>query len=291
VGTFARAEVTPTDTLTIVGSVRGDRWALDPNTSAPSRDATQLSPKAGVSWRASSTVVVHALATHAFRAPTLNELFRNFRVGNTVTNANADLRPETLTGVEGGAAVTFGSSAELRITGFWNHLDDAVTNLTISSTPVLITRMRANAGTIRAAGADIQTEWQVARAIRASVGLEFVDSVYAASQEPGLTGNRVPQVPRVQGSAGVRIDAPASIVATAQVRVISSQYDDDRNQFLLGSATIVDLLATRPMGHGVQLFGAIENLFNDEYDVALTPTRNIGLPRTARIGVRAYLGR
>lgn len=37
-----------------------------------------------------------------FRAPTLNELYRNFRVGNAVTQANAGLRPETLFGAEAG---------------------------------------------------------------------------------------------------------------------------------------------------------------------------------------------
>ena len=38
----------------------------------------------------------------SFRAPTLNELYREFRVGNTDTLANPDLRSETLTGGEAG---------------------------------------------------------------------------------------------------------------------------------------------------------------------------------------------
>ena len=39
----------------------------------------------------------------AHRTPTLNELHRGFRAGNVVTNPNPLLKPETLTGVEGGA--------------------------------------------------------------------------------------------------------------------------------------------------------------------------------------------
>ena len=39
-----------------------------------------------------------------FRVPTLNELYRPFRVGNDVTQANAALRPEKLYGAELGYA-------------------------------------------------------------------------------------------------------------------------------------------------------------------------------------------
>ena len=37
---------------------------------------------------------------------------------------------------------------------------------------------------------------------------------------------------------------------------------------------------------GLELFGAVENLLDDEQDVGRTPLRTIGLPRTARAGVR-----
>jgi vitamin B12 transporter len=36
-----------------------------------------------------------------YRFPTINELYRDFRVGNALTQANADLQPEESLGVEG----------------------------------------------------------------------------------------------------------------------------------------------------------------------------------------------
>jgi outer membrane cobalamin receptor len=288
-GGFGRAEVAVSDRFTVDGSLGIDRWSSDPNTAALTpRSAVAVDPKIGAKWRASEHIALHAVATRAFRAPTLNELFRNFRVGNTVTTANDKLAPEVLTGVESGVTITRGA-ASLRVIGFLNHLTDAVTNVTIAQTPTLITRQRRNAGIIRAAGAEVEGEWQIVPAVRATVGLELVDSVFAESQEPGLTGNRVPQVPRAQGSAGLRFTAPAGLLATMQFRFNSAQFDDDRNQFLLGRATVLDALASKALGHGVQLFGAIENVFNSEYDVGRTPTRTVGLPRTWRAGIRAYL--
>ena len=51
------------------------------------------------------------LATRAFRAPTLNELFRDFRAGGTLTNANDQLQPERLTAAEAGVSLSLGKSA------------------------------------------------------------------------------------------------------------------------------------------------------------------------------------
>ena len=53
-----------------------------------------LSPSAGVA-AGKKRVRVRASVYRAFRAPTLNELYREFRVGNTDTLANPNLRPET----------------------------------------------------------------------------------------------------------------------------------------------------------------------------------------------------
>ena len=58
----------------------------------------------------------------AFRAPTLNELYRQFRVQNIVTLANPSLGPERLTGGEIGLDYTILVDWLLTLTGFWNAL-------------------------------------------------------------------------------------------------------------------------------------------------------------------------
>jgi len=289
VGGFGRLAFAIDDRLTLDGSVNVDRWSADPNQSTNrALDKVAFNPKVGATWRMNDDMNVFGAVTQAFRAPTLNELYRNFRVGGTLTLANSALQPEVLTGVEGGAAFTKHGS-ELRIVAFFNNLSDAVTNLTRVTTPSLITRQRGNAGTIHAAGVELEGEWQVAPGVRAFAGVELVSSTFADSQEPGLAGNRVPQVARVQGNGGLRITAPAGVSALLLIRGTSSQFDDDRNQFLLRSAGIVDLSASKAFHGGVELFGAVENLFNDQYDVGRTPLLTIGLPRTVRIGLRYYL--
>jgi hypothetical protein len=38
--------------------------------------------------------------------------------------------------------------------------------------------------------------------------------------------------------------------------------------------------------HGIEIFGAAENMFNERYDTALTPVPALGPPILARVGVR-----
>ena len=65
-----------------------------------------MSPRLGLVLRASPALSLTGSAYGGFRAPTLNELYRSFRVGDTLTLANAELEPERLWGGEAGVLAT-----------------------------------------------------------------------------------------------------------------------------------------------------------------------------------------
>ena len=69
----------------------------------PDRGERAASPRVALRVRASDRLSLSASAYRGFRAPTLNELYRTFRVGNVVTLANPDLAAERLGGGEVGA--------------------------------------------------------------------------------------------------------------------------------------------------------------------------------------------
>ena len=90
---------------------RGGRGVATPlatgvsvTTTYPDRDETALSPRLGLLFRATPGLSLTASGYGAFRAPTLNELYRSFRVGDALTLANAGLVPERLWGGEAGRA-------------------------------------------------------------------------------------------------------------------------------------------------------------------------------------------
>jgi outer membrane cobalamin receptor len=236
-----------------------------------------FNPSGGVTagrgfWRA------RAAAYRAFRAPTLNELFRTFRAGNAETRANAALRAEELTGAEFGLDL-YGESRRFSVTLFRNAIDELITNVTLSATPALVLRERRNAGSALGRGIEANF-WQSWRWFRGEASYLFVDNRFA-------TGARVPQVARHQGTVQVVFERKGTL-ASAQVRSFSAQFEDDRNlraQLMPGFAS-VQFAARQRLARSLFATFALENALDRQYIVGFTPQPNIGPPRLWRAGLR-----
>jgi outer membrane receptor protein involved in Fe transport len=114
----------------------------------------------------------------------------------------------------------------------------------------------------------------------------LVDSRFKGNTS--LRNNRVPQVATYNLAAGLR-HAGRGWTTAAQVRVTGPQFEDDQNLLTLRRATVVDVYVGRSLRRVVQLFFAVENLFDSVYDVSCTPILTTGLPRAARAGVQIAL--
>ena len=281
-GAFLQATAAPLSSVTVSVGARGDVRQRRRSEGLFDGDSA-FSPRAVAVWALSPEVIARASLGWSFRAPTLNERYRGFRAGNAETLPNPDLVPESLRTIEGGVAWLPRAGA-LRVTLFRNDLDDAVTNVTISVTPTLITRRRQNVGGVAAWGSEVEGEWRLAPAATLTGGLALTRSRFV--DYPPLEGLTVPQVPAWQGTVGVRGAGPFGLALAAQVRSFSKQYDDDRNTLELGGGTVVDVSVLRAVGSRVTVFANLENLFNDDYEVAATPVPSIGQPVTAHAGVR-----
>ncbi len=256
-------------------------------TEFPDRSETAVSPRLGVLFRASSSVSLTASGYGAFRGPTLNELYRSFRVGNTLTLANPALAAERLWGGEVGSIVRRGP-ASLRLTGFSSEVQDAISNITVSSTASLITRERRNVGRVRSRGLEVETEVLLGSRAVVTAGYALTDArVTSFPNDPALEGRRLPQVPRHQATLQVRYESRWRL--GAQARWTSAAFEDDLNTLSLDKALLVDLTAGRLVASGVELFAAAENVFNADVVVARTPVPSVGPPRTLRGGVRVRL--
>ncbi|MDR3718499.1 MAG: TonB-dependent receptor [Bryobacteraceae bacterium] len=217
-----------------------------------------------------------ASANRAFRAPTLNELYRSFRTGNVVTLANAALLPETLAGVESGADWV-GERTQLSITLYRNSLGNLITNVTQSATPLLITRQRENTNSALARGVE-------AKLTRRLGPLRF-ESAYLLADSRVASGLRVPQVAKQQGTAQLIYDSGANLLE-AGVRASGLQFEDDLNAYLLPGYAVWHLTARRTLPRGFSLNLQVENLMNREVVAGYSPTPLVGAPRLIRAGVR-----
>jgi len=74
----------------------------------------------------------------------------------------------------------------------------------------------------------------------------------------------------------------------AQARASSRQFDDDLNQFPLDSFFQLDTYVSKRLRSAMEVFAAVENLFDSRIQVARTPTLNVGPPIFARAGVKLH---
>ncbi|MFZ3217920.1 MAG: TonB-dependent receptor [Candidatus Acidiferrales bacterium] len=287
----------------LTASVREDHWSnfdastlripvMPPNpptdTIYPDRSQNAFSPRLTLRNQINSHVSWNASLYRAFRAPTLNELYRSFRQGNTVTESNANLIAEHLSGGDAGVAVTgFNGKIEARGTVFYNQIVDPVANVTLTTTPTLITRQRQNLGRINAPGIELGATAHITRKFDLSAGYQFVDSkVSSFPSNTALVGLWVAQVPHNAFTFQARYANPRIATVSVTGRAIGNAFDDDQNMYPLGSFFVLDAMVSRNVGASLEVYGAVENLFNEQYYTAATPVPQLGLPIAGRVGLR-----
>ena len=257
------------------------------------RSENSVDPKLAMKYQINDVLALRASGYRSFRSPTLNELYRSFRLGNTLTLDNPQLRAERLTGWEAGPTEKlFAGKLRVQETVFWADVHRAIENVTLTTTPALITRMRENLGSTRARGLEAQVEWSVAKFTSISGQYQFVDAIVMGF--PGntsLVGLRVPEVPRHEFTFQASYSNPALLTIAFQGRTSSSVFDDDINTLLLGSYFKLDAFVSRRVNSKLDVYVAGENLLDESYPVARSPIVTLGPPLLGRAGIRFHFGR
>ncbi|HEY0377405.1 MAG TPA: TonB-dependent receptor [Pyrinomonadaceae bacterium] len=305
-GTFFEDIIRATPDLFVTVGARVDHWRNYDALSAtrpfstnvtratlfPDRTEMAFSPHLSLLYKPRENVSLYASMNRAFRQPTLNELYRSFRVGDVLTLANENLRAERLTEGEAGAGFNaFGQKLNVRGAFFWTELTRPVANVTLSVTPALITRQRQNLGRTRSRGLELEWDARLTNTFTVSGGYLFADAtVVSFPANTALEGLLIPQVPRHQLTFQARYANPSILTAALQGRASGAQFDDDQNRFRLAPYFTLDAFASRRLTRTLEGFVALENIFDRRYTTGLTPIRTIGPPTLARFGFRLFIG-
>jgi outer membrane receptor protein involved in Fe transport len=274
------------------------------NTPFPDRDEVAFSPKLAVLYRPTDQLSLRGSFYQAFRAPTINELFRPFRVRNDITEANAGLEPERLIGGEVGLDYAPVKNLLGRFTAFWNEVEDSVANVTIGAGPGTILpcgfvpaggvcRHKQNLDRTRIRGIEAELKYHLDVHWAVSGSYLFSDTeVLSAPNQPQLEGKRIAQVPEHRLSLKLTYTNPALINVSVQGRYVGDQFEDDLNSLKLGDFFVVDLMLWRPIPipkvSAGEVFLGVENLFDRTYEAGKTTDGivTIGAPLLVHGGIR-----
>jgi outer membrane receptor protein involved in Fe transport len=253
-------------------------------------DVTELafSPHLSILYNANTKLSFFGSWYGAFRAPTLNELYRSFRVGNVITVANENLKRERARGGEAGARLGLWEDRfDLRASFFALTVSDPIANVTLANSPALITRMRQNLGRTRSLGLEIDSNLRLKRSLNISVGYLLSNArVLSFSANPLLEGLLIPQTPRTSITFQIGYASPKSYKFGLQGRASGAQFEDDQNLLRLPGFFTLDGYVARNLNHRLEIFVAGENVFNSRYQVGRTPVVTVGPSTLFRAGLK-----
>ena len=310
-GSFAEA-AWESGPLTVTGGGRIDRWRIEDGflderefatgavlnrVAFADRSGWEPTGRAGAAYRLSDPVTVRAAAYLGWRLPTLNELYRPFRVGADATAANAALAPERLRGIEAGIVVRPASRAQLSAIAFHNRLANGIANVTLGEGPGVFPgvgfvapggqyRQRRNLESIVSRGIELDGRLELG-AWTLSGGYSYADAeVRATGAALPLDGLRPAQTPRHTGAATIAWRGGDGARAAFTARYVGGQYEDDLNQALLPAALTFDAAASLPLTRALAIEARAENLANRRVAAAIADgIVERATPRTLWVGL------
>jgi outer membrane receptor protein involved in Fe transport len=284
--------------VTLTGGGRIDRWLIRQGVLRETAIATgqsitdvaygdrsgwQPTARAGAAWRPMPNLTLRSAAYLGWRLPTLNELYRPFRVGSDATAANADLDPERLSGVEAGVELRPMPNASLSATIFSNRLEDGIANVTLGQGPGQFPGVgfvagrfsrRQNLGAIVSRGVEVDGR--------------LVSGSWTLTSAAALDGLRPAQTPRHSFTAAAAWSNAGGMRASLGARYVGSQFEDDLNLQLLSDALTFDAAASLPIAPGVEVELRAENIGDELVESAISTMGIVerATPRTVWIGLR-----
>jgi outer membrane receptor protein involved in Fe transport len=284
---------------TFTGGVRVDAWrdwnghlletllstgAATTNNRPSAKGGEVPTARAGVKRDLGGGYYARADAYAGFRAPSLNELYRPFRVGNQSISANAGLQPEKLYGGEAGVGRNFGfGSVDADV--FANQMVDPIINVTTGPT----TLMRENVPKINALGVELQAqEHFLGDRVVLHQAVSGTDArVDGGSVEAQLTGNRPAQAPIWTVTAGADWKITGHLTLSGVIRYEDQRFDDDLNQNRLPGAVTEDARLTWALNRHADVFVAAENLSGVRVATAVNTDGTVGYgePRIVSVGI------
>ena len=267
----------------------------------PSNHGWQGNVALAASYAVTEQVKLRASAYTGFRVPTINELYRPFRVRNDITEANPNLANEKLKGIEGG--LNWQPADNISFDGgiFYNQLDNAVANVTLTTNPGFYAplgvfvpaggslRQRRNLSRINIVGVESSLRIAATRNLDLNLAYMYTHARVAGNVDPvALAGKQLAQVPIHEISAGLKWRPRSGLSVTLDGKYESNQFEDDLNQQKLGSFVQVDMGVGYRLTANAEIYAGVENLFDRTNISAVDASglQSTATPRLVHVGIR-----
>jgi vitamin B12 transporter len=257
---FAQAILRPFTGLTLTGGVRYDDYSTYGGQTTLGGNIA-YTPNEG-------RTVLRATYGEGFRAPTLSE--------GQPPYGNLALKPETARNFDLGIEHGFlDGKARASITYFNRKSSDQISFS-------FVTFQSENIERVESKGVEFELALKPTDTLDVQANYSLVD---ARNQTPGAQfGNRLALRPRESANVSIDWKTPWHASIGGSLSLIGDSFDDQANSVRLDGYVLAALRASVLIGEAFELFGRVENLFDERYEI-VSGYGTYG--RNAHIGVRA----
>ncbi len=302
-GGFVQASLRPVEALEILASARVQSFlnydAFDGNPGGlgtlPAQRATSVNPRVSLHYAVTRAFALRAAGYTAFRAPTLDNLYRGASVPDGIFYPNAALTPETLKGGEVGADYIKGD-LRVQVTLYTSIIRNLLTfrNLDASELPpgFLFGARNINAGSARSRGIEGELSWTPSTPWTVHAGYTHADSIITANAlDPASVGLQQAYIPRHKLSGAITYADQHGLRITPQIRWYSASFGDNDHTLPIDAHVVVDLSASYAIRPTFNAFVNVQNLFDNRFvaDNNGFEPRRLSTPLTATVGIRVQL--
>jgi len=273
---FAQDECKIFDPLTLYLGLRYDWWKVHSGASGvpgseieyESSKESEFSPKVALVWKAFADTTLRGSVGHAFRPPSLYELFRTWTSYGTTYQSNPNLKPETVWTYELGVnQYFFNKWTRVSLTGYRNDIDDLIYYRTEGST-----KFRTNAGKARTYGLELETSQKVTNWLSLWGNFTYTNAKITESPtDPDAEGKQVTGIPKYAWNVGLDLKYKW-LMGRLQGRYFSKIHNDSNNRDTANGvygtyepAFFVDGKLTVTPLKWVELSLSADNIFNKKY--------------------------
>ena len=255
---YFQAQVSPVEAMTLSAGVRhDDHDTFGGNTTA----------QTGVAWAVTDSTLLCANYGEGFKAPTLFQLFSEY--GNT------DLQPESAkswdAGVEQrllGGAVTASAVYFERDT---DNMIDFVSCFAVASARCSVQPdgYYDNIQKATADGVELSVNADIGERLNVSSNFTSLRSENAARGSANF-GRMLARRPRETANVEATYRWPLGLQTTLAAQRVGHSFENPSNTLRLHAYTLVELRASFAVSDKLEVYGRIENLFDEDYETILS---------------------
>lgn len=235
----------------------------------PDENWSHVSPKVAALYRIGDNTTIKGSIGTSFRAPILDDMYRNGILRGKIYAANPDLGPEKLISYEAGMDHQFAEAFSAGVSGYYSVGDDFFYPIMvgIDASTGRDLYQRKNIGSVHIYGLEWEVQWVAGEMFKVSGNYTYnVSKIDSFSEQPELEGKYLEDSPVHKAGISLSFQHPSVFRAEISGRYVGERYGDTDNteEEKLDPYFVANLKISRDFSEHLSAYATVDNLFNNK---------------------------